>query len=110
MSAQKKYPVVYPPDLTGVFTRMDFLLFNYYKVPTDHGERYTVAASYSTLVEHRYYGLIRGYARIRVFDDNTSEFHVTHYDAKTLEPKGEMNVVCSIGDAKTGGVVLYNFS
>jgi hypothetical protein len=80
------------PDVSGAFTRIDFIQFSYYKVLTDQGrERYTAAASYSTMTEHRHYGLTRGYARIRVFDDNTGDFHAAHYDAKTLKLKGEVN-------------------
>lgn len=99
-------------DMAGAFTRIDFAQFNHYKVLTDEGkERFTAAASYSTMVEHKDYGLILGYARIRIFEDNTGEFHVAHYDAKTLMLKDQMNFICKVAASKTeGGIVLYNFS
>lgn len=108
----KKRGKLFLADITGAFTRMDFTQFGYYKVLTDQGkDRYAAAASYTTMTEHRDYGLITGYARIRIFDDNTGEFHVSHYDAKTLELRDEMNFICKVASSKAeGGMVLYQFS
>ena len=55
-------------DLTGVIVRMNFSIFNHYKVPDNNNQlRNTIATSYSTLTEHRDFGPVQGYARLRVF-------------------------------------------
>lgn len=97
------------PDVTGAFTRMDFKLFSYYKIPVDKQTmRYTIATSYSTLTEHRTLGLVYGYARLRVFDDGSAEFHVANYDPKTFEQKAEMNFICHLSNGvEDNGVALY---
>lgn len=97
------------PDLSGAFTRMDFKYFSFYKVPVANGQtRFAAATSYSTLVEHRQFGLVYSYARLRIFDDNTADLHIAHYDAKTHALKDQMDFSCPVGNpSHADGVMLY---
>lgn len=97
------------PDTSGGFTRINFDIFSFYKVQVDdQHQRYAVATSYTILTDHRVFGPVYGYARLRIFDDNTAEFHLAHYDPKTFVLKAEMNFNCRISNGNDqNGVALY---
>lgn len=93
------------PDLTGGMTRINFDIFSYYQVEAPGGKlRYAVATSISTLTEHRQFGVVQGYARLRIFDDGLAELHLAHFDPKTYEQKSNINYVCALSH----GVKLFD--
>lgn len=83
------------PNTGGSFTRMNFDIFNYYK-PAGQS-RYTIATAYTHFTEHGAYGPVMGYARLRVYDDNTAELHTSTYDPVTYQLKeNSYDYVCKI--------------
>jgi len=89
-------------------TRVNFNLFSHYSVNTDQGAKETIATSTTILTEHRTFGPVYAYARLRVFQDNTVEFHTAYYDPKTYEQKSMVNYKCFVVNSPETGVVLYD--
>jgi len=98
---------VTPPDMTGAMTRMNFDVFSYYKVVMPNGKlQFAVATSSNLLVEHRQFGVAQGYARLRVFEDDSAELHLAHFDPKTYEQKSDINYLCQLNN----GMRVYDDS
>ncbi|RDI42689.1 VirK family protein [Aquicella lusitana] len=98
-------------DIGGSSTRINFTLFSHYKVPVNGQEKYTVATSQTLFTEHRAFGPVYAYGRLRVFEDNSAEFHAAYYDPKTYELKGAVNYNCHLGNgADQNSIVLFDAS
>ncbi|VVC75807.1 hypothetical protein AQUSIP_11040 [Aquicella siphonis] len=94
-------------DTGGTSTRINFSIFSHYKVKTDAGqERYVIATSNTILTEHAALGLVHAYGRLRVYEDNSAEFHAAYYDAKTYALKGGANYLCRISSGADDGAVV----
>lgn len=96
------------PVNQGASTRVNFTIFSNYKVPVNGINRMTIATSYSMLTEHRDLGTILVFGRLRIFEDNSSEFHVAYYDAKTHELKNATDYTCEVGTAAASGITLID--
>ena len=95
-------------DTSGTSSRINFTIFSHYKVPVNNQEKFTIATSQTILTEHRVFGPVYAYGRLRVFEDNTGEFHSAYYDPKTYELKGAANYICRLGNGvDQGGIELF---
>lgn len=96
----------------GITTRINFSIFSHYKVLENGQERYAVTSSNAMLVDHRAFGPVFSYGRIRVYDDNTAEIHTAFLDPKTYETKGSIDFTCAInnGTNEAGAIKLYDES
>lgn len=94
-------------DNGGASTRINFSIYSHYKVKTETGlERYAVATSNTILTEHSALGLVYAYGRLRVFEDNSAEFHAAYYDAKTYEFRGGANYLCRISSGNDENAIF----
>jgi hypothetical protein len=93
-----------PAHLSDAVGRINFNVFSDYNVMEEGKTRRAVATSFSMLTEHYAYGPVTAYARVRVFTDNSVEYHVSFYDPKTYEQKASTDFLCSINN---GSVNLY---
>ena len=92
-------------DEENTFTGFNIDIFSHYKVKiNDQQERFALATSKTILTEHRTFGPVYAYERLRLFDDNSAEYHTAFYDPKTYELKGSMDYSCSLNN---NSIVLY---
>lgn len=100
---------VNPAD--GADSRFNFNIYSHYKVVVDKQEKYTIATSNTILTEHAVFGPVYAYGRLRVFEDNSAEFHAAYYDPKTYEVKGGADWICQLSNgADNNGINLYSDS
>lgn len=96
-------------DNSSASTRINFTIFSHYKV-LDNGQlKYAIATSMTILTEHRTFGPVYAYGRLRVFEDNTAELHNAFYDPKTFELKSATDYICHISNgADQNAVKLFD--
>lgn len=93
-------------NLEGASTRLNFTMFSHYKIKTDNQHtRYAIATSLTIPTEHSSLGLVYAYSRLRIFEDNSAEYHTAYYDAKTYTLKGSASYLCKIGQGINDGAV-----
>lgn len=96
---------------TAASTSINFNVFSHYKVLTDDEMKYTIATSNTILTEHSLFGPVYAYGRLRIFEDNSAEFHAAYYDPRTYEARAMVNYTCSIGESvDQESIALYDTS
>lgn len=79
----------------GIY-RIDFSMFNIYEIPQDGEMKQIIAASMTTSTNHRKYGPVLGYSRLRVSYDNSVEAFSETIDIKTGKSLESYTVNCHI--------------
>ncbi|MBX3708798.1 MAG: hypothetical protein KIT56_08950 [Gammaproteobacteria bacterium] len=99
-------------DTERASMRMNFNIYSHYKVKVDaQHERYAIATSNTILTEHRDFGPVYAYGRLRIFGDNSAEFHAAYYHPQTYELKGEADYLCQISnDSDQNAIDLFDSS
>lgn len=92
-------------------TRINFNIFSAYQARIDGELKNTIATSNTILTEHSLFGPVYAYGRLRVFEDNSAEFHAAYYDPRTYEVRAIINYSCHLGDGEDqGGITLIDAS
>lgn len=97
-------------DISGADTRLNFTIYSHYKVNTNgQQDKMAVATSLNILTEHRDFGPVNAYARLRIYEDNTVDFLTSYYHPTTYEQKASATYLCSVSNGgDQNGVVLYD--
>lgn len=84
-------------SLSGAFVRVNFNVFNYYKIKDEGKNNFAVATSTAMLIEHSALGPVQTYSRIRIWDDNSISMHVSYYDPRNYDLKLSSDYLCHLG-------------
>lgn len=88
---------------------INFDIFSHYKVIDKGYEKLVIGTAHSAFVAKDILGPVYVYLDLRVFNDNTTEFYVKYFDAKSYEQIFLLKLLCPIGNKKNqNGVVLFD--
>ncbi len=81
--------------------------FEYFAPGAIGNDKGFLAFSASTLIEHRTYGLVINYVRVRVFDNDAVEISVQYFKPRTHEPLMRETYSSSLHDGRTDTSAVY---
>lgn len=88
---------------------INFTIFSHYKIIDNGHERSVIGTANSAFVAKDTLGPVYVYLDLRVFNDNTSEFYIKYFAAKSYEQIFSLKLLCPIGSKKNqNGVVLFD--
>jgi hypothetical protein len=92
----------------GASTRINFDRYSHYKVKVGNELKDAVATSMTMMIEHPNGEFLYDYGRLRIYGDNTADFHAAYHDPVTNKLTYSMDWVCPVTDnAAQSGVVLF---
>jgi hypothetical protein len=95
-------------EYSGSSGRLNFDRFSHYKVTVGNELKETVATSMTMMIENANGVLSNNYARLRIYADNTADFHATYNDPLTNKSTFTMDLVCPFSaNVEQSGVVLF---
>lgn len=86
---------------------LNFNVFNHYQLPTG---KYVIATSTTVFTEHRDFGPVSNYVRLRVHEDNSTEVYIAFYDPNTHVKKNAIEYLCQLNADKQSGLSLYDLT
>jgi hypothetical protein len=92
-----------------VIGAMNFTQFNKYPIVTNGQVKNGIATSINMLVQHKKYGFVYDYVRLRVFEDNSAELFSAFLNPKTYAQLQSITFYFQLNDKKAKNkIVLYD--